>query len=71
MNLNGYNPMRTKNLSTSFSTDTTTKNSMAANATCYAALSSTRQVDPELSKYGISVEHDYSVQSHQKDGGEV
>ncbi|OJJ80076.1 alpha-factor pheromone receptor STE2 [Aspergillus glaucus CBS 516.65] len=71
MNLNSYNPMRTKNLSTSFSTDTTTKNSMAANATCYAALSSTRQVDPELSKYGISVEHDYSVQSHQKDGGEV
>lgn len=71
INPNGYNPMQTKNLSTSFSTDATAGNSIAANATCYAALSPTRQVDPELSKYGISVEHDYSVQSHQKDGGEV
>ncbi|EYE90769.1 alpha-factor pheromone receptor STE2 [Aspergillus ruber CBS 135680] len=70
MNVNSYNPMRNNNLSTSFSSDATTRNNIPANAMCYAALSPTRQVDPELSKYGISVEHDYSVQSHQKDGGE-
>ncbi|BCR84604.1 alpha-factor pheromone receptor STE2 [Aspergillus chevalieri] len=71
MNLNSYNPMRTKMLSTSLSTDATARNSIDANATCYVTLSPTRQIDPELSKYGISVKHDYSVQSHHKDGGEV
>lgn len=63
--------MRSKALSTSLSTDATASTSISANDTCYAALSPTRQVDPELSKYGILVEHDYSVKSHQKDGGEV
>lgn len=60
--------MRTEVLSTTLSSDAATRNSMAANATCYAALSPTRQIDPELSKYGISVEHDYSVQSYHKEG---
>lgn len=63
------------NLGASNTTTTTTRSrhmsSMSAdatNTTCVAAMrGAATQRDPELSKYGISVEHDISVQSYHKD----
>lgn len=54
------------NLGASNNTTTTTTTATSATATRSPA----KQRDPELSKYGISVEHDISVQSYHKDGPE-
>lgn len=44
----------------------------APNTTCFAGSQTpVQRRDPEMGKYGISVEHDISVQSyHHKDGPE-
>lgn len=54
------NPLRNKQMS-SISSDGTTNTNTAA---CYAGRSPKHQ-DPEAAKYGISVEHDISIQSYR------